>query len=263
MHGSLASECQYLVVTPGCDIGMSLEFSRRVVAKRATWKFVGLFAEDGLFVGLGSAQGVETDEVVVQEDFGPDQSPYPTRIHHEGASEELDRSTIVGASQEDHSAVWMRLEIESPRIGKESSRRSGIDAQDVSASRGEDVAYRSLLEFAQRGGLKAMDDFGLPESVEGFDGGLEAGFTRRSEDRSNAEGQAKPDDASEGIGDIMGSLEAGVVVELGISGQAVVAPVELESGKDEVGGDVAARPGRDKPAMQGDGIEGMSVVSLE
>src|SRR5712692_1430262 len=221
-----------------------------------------MFAEDWLFGGLGASKRVDAQEVLIQEEFGSDQTPDPTRVNDKGTAQELNSAVVIGATYEHHAADGVGLEIEAPGIGKGTPRRGGIDAENVSAPRGQDVAFGAFLEFGERGGLKAVDNFGLPEAIEGFDGGLKTGFAWRSEDGNDVESQTESDDASEGIGNVMRSLKARVVVELSIGGQAVLAPMVLEHVEDEVGGDALARPGCDEPAMQRHSVERMGVACV-
>lgn len=169
---------------------------------------------------------------------------------------------VIGAAQEYEAADGMSLEIEAPRIGEGPAGRRGIDAENVAVVCSQDVALRAFLKFGEASGLEAMDNFSLPEAIERFDGGLKTTFAWRRKNRNDVESKAESDDAAEGIGNIVWSLEACVVVELSIGGQAVLAPMVFEHGEDEIGGDALARPGCDEPAMQRHGVERMSVVCV-
>jgi hypothetical protein len=220
---------------------------------------VGMLTEQRLVRGLGSAKRVDADLIRVQKDFRSNQTANPVRGRQVGPSQQFDDAAIVGASQVDDAAHGMGLQIERPRGREDASIRSGVGSGSVATASGGDVSFGACLKLLEGSGGEALDDLALPESVEGFDGGLEAGLSRRREDGSDAQSEAKTDDASDRIGKIMGSLKAGVVVELGVSGQAVLPPMGQQSLQDEVGGDVETRPGIDETAMEGDGVEGMSV----
>jgi len=209
---------------------------------------------------LGAAKSMEADEILVEKHLGADQATNPASIGHEGMSQKVDDAAIVGASQVDDAAGRMLLKVERPRTREKTTRRRRVVARSVTTLRGQDVAFGSLLELGEIGGNESMNDLALPESVERFDGGLEAGLARRSEDGSDVEGEAQPDDASESVGEIVGSLEAGVVVELSVSGQAVLTPASQQGLEDEVGGDVEARPGIDEPTMERDGVEAVDIA---
>jgi hypothetical protein len=205
---------------------------------------------------------VDPDQVFVEKDLGADQTTNPALVGHESMSQEVDGAPIVGASQEDESSGRMRLKVERPAAREGTTRGSPVDARSMATLRGEDIAFRSSLEFIEVGGSEALDDLGLPESVERFDGGLEAGLARRGEDGDDVQREAQPNDAAQSIGSIVGPLEAGVVVELSVGRQAVPPPTLQQSLEDEIGGDVETRPGIDEPAMKGDGVEGVGVARL-
>jgi hypothetical protein len=238
---------------------MSFGSSGRMVAERTTRQVIGMLTEQRLMRRLGPAERVDADPVRVQKDVGSDQSTDPMRRRQVGTSQQFDDAAIVGASQVDDAADGMGLQIERPRGRKNASCRSGVRARRVTTPSGGDVTFGASLKFLEGGGAEALDDLALPESVERFDGGLEAGLARRREDGSDAQSEAKADDASHGIGKIMGALKARVVVELSVGGQAVLTPMGEESLEDEVGGDVLTWPGIDETAMKRNGIEAVSV----
>ena len=239
---------------------MSFGSSGRMVAERTTRQVIGMLTEQRLMRRLGPAERVDADPVRVQKDFRSNQTANPVRGRQVGPSQQFDDAAIVGASQVDDAADRMGLQIERPRGRKDASFRSGVRARSVTTSSGGDIAFGTRLKFLESGGIEALDDLALPESVERFDGGLEAGLARRREDGSDAQSEAKADDASEGIGKIMGPLKARVVVELSVGRQAVLSPTLQQSLEDEVGGDVETRPGIDEPAVKGDGVEGVGVA---
>lgn len=176
-------------------------------------------------------------------------------------SQDIESSEVVGASQEDDASHGRCLQVERPRVGEGKSSGSVEDELAMSFSGGVDVSAGAFAQVVEGVWEEAIPDFGLPESVEGFDGGLEAGFARRGKDGRDAEAQAQADDASQGIGKIMWSLEAGVVVELSVSGQADEPPVFEEAVEDDVGDDALVRPGSVETAMEGDAGEDVDIVA--
>ena len=77
---------------------------------------------------------------------------------------------------------------------------------------------------------------------------LQAEFPRRDKDGRDPELEALADHAAEDIGVLMGALEAGVVVELGVGGAAEGLPMGSQAGENPVGGGVPERPrGRQAP----------------
>src|SRR6202035_2379717 len=102
-------------------------------------------------------------------------------------------------------------------------------------------------------------DRGLPAAVVVLDGGLEAGLARRRENGRDAQRQAEPDDAPDGVGMSVGAGEDPVVVELRVGGQAGRAPVLQERIHGVFRGDSAAWPGGRQAAVQADGVENLDV----
>lgn len=103
--------------------------------------------------------------------------------------------------------------------------------------------------------MEALPDLGLPAGIETLDGGLESGFSRWGKDGGDTQAQTKPNHAADAIGESVVSLEAGVIVELGISRKAQDAPV-LAQGRDDFGGwDISIRPGACQSAVKRDRSE--------
>ena len=59
---------------------------------------IGNRVEQWLVVGLPASKGVESNLVLVEIDFGADESMRPLGIDREAATEELNLSGVVGAS---------------------------------------------------------------------------------------------------------------------------------------------------------------------
>src|ERR1035438_8255686 len=83
--------------------------------------------------------------------------------------------------------------------------------------------------------MEACLDLGLPEAVEGLDLVLEAMLTGWSEDGADPECEAKEGDGTEAVGMVMGAVEAEVIVEWSIGGQAMSAPMGEAGVLGEVG----------------------------
>lgn len=90
---------------------------------------------------------------------------------------------------------------------------------------GGDETIRPVTQLGGAGVVEAFPDFSLPEVVVGFDLVLDSMFTGRSEDGDDAQGQAEERDGAKTVGMMMGTVKAEVVVELSVSGKAVLAPV--------------------------------------
>src|SRR5688572_30978724 len=110
--------------------------------------------------------------------------------------------------------------------------------------------------------LKPIPDLGLPPPVVALDSCLEAGLLRRSEDRYDTKTQAKAHHATDGVTMLVRSLEAGVVVELGIARQTRCTPMSNEIFHSTSSGDWAfARPGRHQASIDRDAVEYLNVNS--
>lgn len=109
--------------------------------------------------------------------------------------------------------------------------------------------------------LEARPDFGLPAAVVTLDGSLEAGLARRGEDGDDLKGEAEANDAADGVGKLMSALEAGVVVELSIGGQADVVPVGQKRLESFPSGDEGPGPGLHQAAVERDGVENLDIDS--
>lgn len=81
--------------------------------------------------------------------------------------------------------------------------------------------------------MATRPDLLLPEPIKVFDHGLEARLERRREDWSNAQCEAKTHDAPDDLRMVMAALETHIVVELRVSGQAVLAPVGAQGIKNK------------------------------
>jgi hypothetical protein len=103
--------------------------------------------------------------------------------------------------------------------------------------------------------MEALPDFGLPAGVEAFDSGLKACFPRRRKDWGDPQAQAQSHDPADSVRKVVGSLKAGIVVELRIGGKAKGPPV-LDEGINDFGSRYAAiRPRGYEAAVKRDAGE--------
>ena len=212
-------------------------------------------------VWITSSEGVEADEVGVQVDLTSDESVRPKRIEREVVTEEIERAGLIGAAQEDDLAAGMERQIRLPRLREGRSWRGSVDSKSSTGTAGLDVLGGLDLEGEQRVVLEARPDLGLPAAVIAFDGGLEARLARRGKDRDDPESEAESDDAADGVGVLVGALKAGVVVELGIGGQAHVLPVGQQGLESFPSGDEGSGPRLHQTAMERDGVEDFDIDS--
>jgi hypothetical protein len=214
-----------------------------------------------LVVWLSSSEGVEADGVGVEVELAADESVRPELVDGEGVAEQADLAAIVGASEEDNLAYGMSLKVLAPRLREGLPEGGCQDAFGGSGSCGGNEPGGLILKSLQGVVVEASPDLGLPAAVVAFDGGLEAGLARWSEDGYHLKGEAKTGDTAEVIGILMGSLEPRVVVELGVARQTDLTPVF-----DQGQGSVLRRDGRSWPggcqaAVKGDGVENFDIDS--
>ncbi len=210
---------------------------------------------------FASSEGIKADEVGVQIDFASDEAVRPERIEREAMTEQVNRAVLVCAAQEDDLAAGMEREIWLPCLGEGCSSWSSFDTQCGAGTAGLDVFGGLDLEGKQGVVLEARPDFGLPAAVVALDGSLEAGLTRRGEDGDDLKGEAEANDAADGVGKLMSALEAGVVVELSVGGQADVLPVGLQGLKGLSGGDEGPGPRLHQAAVERDAVEDFDIDS--
>jgi len=212
-------------------------------------------------VWFASSEGVEADEFGVQIDLASDESVSPERIEREVVAEQVEGAVWVGATQEDDLATRVEREIWLPCFGKGCSWRGSFDSESRTNAAGLDVFGRLDLECKQGVMLEARPDFGLPAAVVALDGSLEAGLTRRGEDGDDLKGEAEANDAADGVGKLMSALEAGVVVELSVGGQADVLPVGSQRLKGLSGGDEGPGPRLHQAAVKRDAVKDFDIDS--
>ncbi len=192
---------------PARDIDMSLVVSGGGFAEWTLGQLVRMFTELGLVRRLAATQGEHANFGFLKMNFGSDESMCPMGVNQKGVAQHLDLATVIGAAYEDHATLGMFLQVEVPGGGKRPARRSAVHALAVAQVGGADVVAGPFSQGSQGGGQETQPDFFLPKAVEGFDGGLEAGFARRRKHGDDVQGQAQADDASERVGKVMGPLE--------------------------------------------------------
>jgi hypothetical protein len=214
-----------------------------------------------LHVRFASAKAVKADSFACEIDFGTNESMRPKGINEVAMAEQFDFAPIIGATQKDNRSLERKLQVERPVIGKGSSRRSRVEAWCCTTASSLDEALGAGSEGFEVVVLKASPDFVLPSSVVVFDGRLKAGLSRWSEDRDDIELETKADHATESIGPLMGALEEGVVVELGVIEKSVFAPVGDERFDREFGGPGGFDPTGAEAAVEADCIQDHDVGS--
>jgi hypothetical protein len=218
-------------------------------------------SEEGLKGGFAASEGVKANGVGVEIDFAADESVRPERVDGESMSQQSDLAVIVGASEEDDLACGVSLEAQLPRMWEGLPERSGQDTFGRASACGRDEPGGLTLKGLKGQMVEAPPDLGLPATVVAFDGGLEASFSRWSKDRSYLQGQAQASNTTEVIGVVVGALEPGVVIELGVARQADLAPVLDQGEVSQSCRDGGSWPGGGQAAVKGDGVENLDIDS--
>jgi hypothetical protein len=217
--------------------------------------------EEGLKRGFSASEGVEANGVGVKIDLAADEPMRPEGIDREGMSEQTDLTVIVGASEEDDLAGRVSLEARLPRMWEGLPERGGQDTLGGAGACGSDEPGGVTLKGFQGQMVEASPDLGLPAAVVAFDGGLEAGFSRWRKDRSDLQGQAQASHSAEVIGVVVGALEPGVVIELGVARQAHLSPVLDQGEVRQFCRDGGSWPGGGQAAVKRDGVENLDIDS--
>lgn len=214
----------------------------------------GQFAggQERLVIGLTAAQGVTAHHARAHTQLAAHQPVGPVALDEDRFFEQANAALRVGAAQEEDERLLRRLGHDA-RPGV--ARRGHVLLGGMALAVRGNVGARTLLQGAQMRMAPADPDLLLPEVVEAFDVGLEAGFAGRGKDRDDAQAQAEVNHPAQSVGMGVRTLKAGVVVELGEVGATVGVPVFGQRGQDIVGGEARARPALGQPAVQRQGIE--------
>lgn len=218
-----------------------VDIGRRVVGR-----------EEGLDCGLGATQAETLNALGAEVDFTTDEAMGPVRVDLEAMGQDAGAAVFVGTADEngrglrgDRKAFW------GPVDAPGSAVLAVLGLEVVSLHE----AVGAPPQLVRRGVVEAFPDLGLPEVVERLDLVLEAMFAGWREDGSDAQAQAEEGDGAEAIGVVVRAVKAQVVVELGVGGQAMLAPVKQQGVAGELGGDGGSQEAAAKAAVQGDRVE--------
>ena len=177
-----------------------------------------------MVVWVTSAQREETDALMSEVHFAAHESMWPIVIDGEGSAEEIDVAVLTAAAQEDHGAFERGAEVELETFGETAPVGCEFSPGGGLGAIGCDITGRDARQGFGSGKVMALPDLALPQRIEALDGILEARLARWGEDRDHSQRQTQPADTSDGVGELVRSLEDRVVVKLRISGQPVTAP---------------------------------------
>jgi hypothetical protein len=208
--------------------------------------------QEWLPVRLAAAQGIDLQSARERVEFAADEAVGPVAGGADSLLEKSYGSEAVGATQEDNAS------------GGEVARRNkrarqpqwcGLDALKMTQTMGRDEAAGLATHLGGANKMVAAPDLRLPKMIEAFDLGLEAGLTRRREDRDHAETKAEMNDPTEFAGGSMGTLEAGVVVELDVTGPTTFLPMLGQDCEYICRAPRFGRPRLGEAPVEGDGIK--------
>lgn len=211
-----------------------------------------------LVMGLSAAESEAMNGLGAEVEFAADEAVLPLGVDLEAGCQEAGVASVIGAADEDGlgvgvvgEAFWRPLEAP----GSGFLTLLGFEVM------GEDKAGGAAAQLGGGGVVEALPDFILPEAVEGLDLVLKAVLAGRSEDGGDAQSQTEEGDGAEAVGVVMGAVKAQVVVELGVGGQTVLAPMGQQGIAGELGGDGGAEEAAAKAAMQGDDVEDLDFTA--
>ena len=216
---------------------------------------VGLF-EQRLLGRFAPAQAEEPDDFFVEQDLASCEPMAPAVADVTRMTQDADATLLVSTPDVDDAPTRFQLVVEAPALWKGSACGSCLDALGMPGAISSDVPLRVSEECGKAVMMEPVPHALLPSGVEALDGGLEARFAGRSEHRHYPKSETQADDPAERVCELVGTLETGVVVELGVRGQAEQPPVFNQSLKRPNGRNGAfCGPGRRQAAVQRHSIE--------
>ena len=215
--------------------------------------------DERLIVWLSSSEAVETDLVIGQIDFSPDETMRPKRINEIVSSLDLDLTTLIRTTQIDDSAFEWKLVIGFPVLRERTSCGSSVNSGCGPLPCCESKAIGTSLDGIVVVMHESLPDLLLPAAVEALDDGLEAGLMGWGEDRSDAELQAEPDDTPKGVSKLTCSAKDGVVVKLSVFRESVSMPMSNQRFGGGLGGPRGSDPTGTKACMHTDAGQDVDV----
>ena len=210
--------------------------------------------EKRLPVGVPPTKGEELDLAGGQVQLASDQTVGPVSVDRKCMAQEGHFPLVGRSSQIDDLAAYGLSEVQAKTVGQGPTCGQGIFASAMAASEGQDESTRDAAQIPEAGMVEPIPDHLLPSAIEVLDLGLEAGLSGRGEDGSDSQKQAESHDPTQDIRVLMGSLESGIVVELGIGRQPVLPPMAQQARKCCLGGHLGGLgPRLSEASVQGDG----------
>ena len=219
------------------------------------WAWIRDLAKERLLGWFTPAQGMETDALMGEVDLATYQAMQPMRGNAKGPTKQSDIAVLVAAAQEDHGPGQRGAQVECEARRRATPQRSCLAAGGGLSAMGGDVTRRDVFQGGHAAAMMSLPDLGLPKGVEPFDGILETRLARGCEHRNHPQRQAQAADAPDRIGELVSTLEDRIVVELGVAGQPMLAPVPEQGIHSDLGAGPRHDPGRREGAMQADAGE--------
>jgi hypothetical protein len=213
--------------------------------------------EQRLLVGLSTAEAEASDGVGVQIELASNQAMLPVRIDFEAVGQDAGVALVIRTADEDD----LGIDASGKTLrGPEGARGSGLLAILRLEVMGDDEAFGAVLQTGAGSVVEAPPDFGLPEMIEGLDLVLNAVLARGSEDGRNPQAQAEQSDRAKSVRMVVRTMEAQIVIELSIDGEAVGSPVGQHRDLGEAGGNCWVQETAAKPSMQRDCVEDLNLA---
>jgi hypothetical protein len=227
----------------------------RSLPKPSGWQLVRDGTEQWLCCGLTASQRIAADAPLVPVHLNSDQPVGPCGLDGKALAQQGHVALCDGPTQIDQAATGRSLEVQAPLRGKRPPRWSPLDPRRSTTVIGGHIARRLGLQGRQGLMMEPAPHLRLPTPIVTLDGRLKAGFLRGSTHRDDLQAQAQADHPPDGIGMLMRSPEAGIMIELGVGRQAPCLPM-LEPGVgDDRRGDRGPRPRADQALLQRDHVQ--------
>src|SRR5918999_906581 len=219
------------------------------------WQFISHLSKQRLMVRLSSAQCIEANHLVCDVYFTPYQPMNPRSVYFELTAKHADDSFIVGAANVDNTPAELCLRVELPPTWKRPTLGRCIHSCRAPRSICRHVFARLRLQCLDRLMVEVRPDLCLPSPIETLDSILKTLLARWRKDWHHSETQTHSDYRAEGIGILMGSLKACVIVKLGIIRQAKPPPMLKNGFPRPFCGKWAFRPRPDQATVHRDAVE--------
>ena len=211
-------------------------------------------------IGFPSSESVKRNRVFREVDVRAHEFVRSCTWHKPMVSHDLDALLVCCSSDENHFAFRSCCVVQRPFFRHLPSRRRCIIPLLIFRSHGINVLLRLSLHSGEVFKTKSFPHAALPTPVVTFDRCLKSRFAWRHEDRRDAQTQTTSHDFPQRVRPST-SLKNGRVVELGVVGQAEVAPELNELLYRIFRGHPHHRPRSDESAVQRNRVQHLKYFS--